>query len=178
MNLSQLPKTTTTSHKRPGRGYGSGKGGHTSSRGQKGQKSRNSVKIWFEGGQLPLSRRLPFLRGKSRFAPLVSTTISINLDRLNKLKPNTTVDKQTLIDHKLITLKEAASSQVKILGRGNIDFALTIKDIPVSANATKKITKAGGKVIDSKSPQPTKKTSPTTSQLKSQKVTAKKSTTA
>ncbi|MBU1070791.1 uL15 family ribosomal protein, partial [Patescibacteria group bacterium] len=52
MNLSNLPKITQRPKKRVGRGYGSGKGGHTSGRGQKGQKSRSKIPIWFEGGQL------------------------------------------------------------------------------------------------------------------------------
>ena len=68
MKLHQLTKTTTRSQKRRGRGYGSGVGGHTVGRGAKGQKARSNVSLWFEGGQLPLTKRLPFWRGKSRFA--------------------------------------------------------------------------------------------------------------
>jgi large subunit ribosomal protein L15 len=65
--LSSLTKITTRSKKRLGRGYGSGKGGHTSSRGQKGQKSRvgSKVPLWFEGGALPLSKRIPMWRVKA-----------------------------------------------------------------------------------------------------------------
>ncbi|OGC53984.1 hypothetical protein A2797_00435 [candidate division WWE3 bacterium RIFCSPHIGHO2_01_FULL_48_15] len=59
MELSKLGKITARGHKRVGRGYGSGKGGHTTGRGAKGQKIRGRIKLTFEGGQLPLVRRLP-----------------------------------------------------------------------------------------------------------------------
>ena len=65
MDLHQLPKTTTYKKPRSGRGYGSGHGGHTSGRGQKGQKTRGTIKLIFEGGQLPMTKRFPWLRGKS-----------------------------------------------------------------------------------------------------------------
>jgi ribosomal protein L15 len=79
MKLHQLPKTTTRAQKRLGRGYGSGKGGHTSSRGQKGDLARGSVPAWFEGGQLPQIRRFPFQRGKLRFKSLIPKPVLITL---------------------------------------------------------------------------------------------------
>lgn len=66
MDLSNLTKITRRAKKRVGRGYGSGKGGHTTGRGAKGQKVRSSLRPTFEGGQLPLVRRLP-RRGSFRF---------------------------------------------------------------------------------------------------------------
>ncbi len=101
--LNQLEKTTTKKKKRLGRGYGSGKGGHTSSRGMKGQKSRGGSKVplWFEGGQLPLIRRIPFIRGKGRFKTVEPTAeitfIDINkfdfdVVSLNTLKANKIID--------------------------------------------------------------------------------------
>ena len=59
MELSNLSKIVRSAKKRVGRGYGSGKGGHTTGRGAKGQKARGKVKPTFEGGQLPLARRIP-----------------------------------------------------------------------------------------------------------------------
>jgi len=98
MNLSNLPKITSKSKKRVGRGYGSGKGGHTSGRGQKGQKSRSKVPIWFEGGQLPLIRRTPFIKGKGRFKSIKPQPITINLTRLNNFKKDSTVNLKTAIE--------------------------------------------------------------------------------
>ena len=146
MQLHKLPKTTTPSKKRVGRGYGCGIGGHTSGRGQKGQKSRNSVAIWFEGGQLPFKKRSPFLRGKDRFKTLNVQPVIINVDKLNTLPADSEVTLDTLVKHNLVTLREATHSPVKILGRGTINVALTIKHLPLSAQAADKIVKAGGKV--------------------------------
>ncbi|HOI05031.1 MAG TPA: 50S ribosomal protein L15, partial [Candidatus Woesebacteria bacterium] len=70
--FNKLEKTSSRSNKRLGRGYGSGKGGHTVGRGQKGQKSRvgSKIPLWFEGGSLPLTQRLPMWRGKGRLKTL------------------------------------------------------------------------------------------------------------
>ena len=67
MKLDKLPKTTSRKKKRVGRGYGSGKGGHTAGRGAKGQKARSKVKPWFEGGQANIIRRMAMQRGKGKF---------------------------------------------------------------------------------------------------------------
>lgn len=145
MDLSNLPKTTTKSNKRPGRGYGSGKGGHTSGRGQKGQKSRSSVPIWFEGGQLPQIRRFPFIRGKSRLKSIKPDTIEINLSQLNQFRSGTTIDPKTLIKAKMVTEKELEQKTVKVLGRGKVEKPLTIK-VDISKSAAEKIKQAGGTV--------------------------------
>lgn len=146
MKLHQLDKTTTRSKKRLGRGYGSGKGGHTSSRGQKGQKSRSKIHIWFEGGQLPLSRRLPFLRGKDRFKSISLPTTIINTEKLSVFKSGATVNLDSLVKHKLISVKEATSTRIKILAQGKINIPLVIEGLSLSQKAAKIITAAGGKI--------------------------------
>ena len=144
MFLAKLPKTTTRSKKRVGRGYGSGKGGHTSGRGQKGQNSRNSTPIWFEGGQLPLIRRTPFIKGKLRNVSLQTKPVTIKLSALNIFTDKAVVD----LDSIIATLKFpkiAKKTGVKILSQGELTKALTIK-LPVSEAAAKAIQKAGGKL--------------------------------
>lgn len=147
ITLQTLPKTTVRPKKRLGHGYGSGKGGHTSGRGQKGQNSRNQVPIWFEGGQLPQIRRFPFIRGKSRFEPLHLKPIEINLGALDpKFKAGSEVTTKSLIEAGLVKKSELKFRPVKILGRGTLTKALTIK-LPASSKAQAKIEAAGGKVI-------------------------------
>lgn len=146
MELSKLPKTTTKKKKRVGRGYGSGKGGHTVGRGAKGQKARSKVKPWFEGGQTPLTLRLPMKRGKEKFKSLKPKPIILNLVYLNLLPKNTKVALESLIKHGLVDKKEARKFGVKILGGGELKIPLVI-ELPCSAGAEKKIKKAGGKVV-------------------------------
>lgn len=160
MELNQLKKTTTRPKKRVGRGYGSGKGGHTSGRGAKGQKARGKVPLYFEGTAMrkSLIRRLPMLRGKLRFKSLKKKPIVFNLKHLNLLPKNSTVDNQSLIKHGLLP-EEAKNYPVKILGDGELKHSLKIA-LPVSKSAAKKIAKAGGKIIKAKSKKeakPTKK---------------------
>lgn len=142
--LSNRPKTITKSKKRLGRGYGSGKGGHTSGRGAKGDKARGKTKITFDGSKIKKSwiKRTPFLRGKHRLESRSNIPI-FNLDHLQKwYKKDQSVDLKSLskfADKKL--------SSAKILSQGKLDIALTIKkDITVSKKAEQKIVKAGGKI--------------------------------
>lgn len=144
MKLHELPKSSTRTSKRVGRGYGSGKGGHTSSRGQKGQRSRNSIPTWFEGGQLPFIRRLPFIKGKNRFKSIDGNMTAINVSVLEKLKDSSTVTIESLTKAGLIPSK-VNQAGVKILGRGKLTKALTVA-LPVSKQAEEKIKAAGGKV--------------------------------
>lgn len=145
MKLHQLKKTTTSKKKRVGRGYGSGVGGHTATRGTKGQKSRSSIPIWFEGGQLPFIRRLPFQRGKGRFKSLKPETLGINISNLDKLKAKTKVTAKTLLEYGIVSASDIKTKRIKILGGGKITKALTIT-LPTSKNARAKIEKAGGSV--------------------------------
>lgn len=148
MKLHALKKTTTSKKKRLGRGYGSGVGGHTSTRGMKGQKARSSVAAWFEGGQLPLSRRLPFLRGKDRFKSLSQPVMTINVGQLNSFKANSKVDVQALVKAGVVSEKEAVCSTIKVLGHGDLTVSLTLVGITASKSAEAKIQKAGGKLQD------------------------------
>jgi large subunit ribosomal protein L15 len=143
--LDKLPKLISRSSKRLGRGYGSGKGGHTSSRGQKGQKSRNKVAIWFEGGQLPLIRRTPFIKGKSRFDSLKARPVVITTEMLNKLPDKTVVDRQAVVEKLGLSLPKTKKWPVKVVNRGKLERSLTVM-LPTSKAAANAIAKAGGQV--------------------------------
>lgn len=143
MQLHTLLSITDRSARRLGRGHGSGRG-KTSGRGTKGQKARRDIKLSFEGGALPLIKRLPFLRGHGRnkqFRPKASV---INVDRLNVLPAKSVVDVQFLVEKKMVD-SSALANGIKILGNGELTVALTVK-LPVSKIAAKKIIKAGGMV--------------------------------
>lgn len=142
--LNQLPPVKQTSAKRVGRGYGSGKGGHTVGRGQKGQRSRRGGKIalWFEGGQLPLIKRLPMMRGKLRLNK-VRPVYEVRLDELNKLE----VKKVTLDSLKLAKLIPETATQAKIIASGKITKAVVLEGIKTTKKAQAEIEAAGGKVV-------------------------------
>lgn len=139
-------KVKTRSKKRLGRGYGSGKGGHTSSRGQKGQKSRGSVGILFEGLKVrkSLLNRLPLMRGKGKFHAK-DKPIIVNLDALNLLKDGTKVTVEALVKAGIVRESEALEYGVKILGNGKLEKKLEV-DLPASHSAAKKIEEAGGSI--------------------------------
>jgi large subunit ribosomal protein L15 len=141
--LHELLSTTTKSAKRVGRGIGSGKGGHTSGRGQKGQKSRGGSKIplWFEGGQLPLIKRLPMLRGKGRLK-VVRPTAEVTLGELQLMK-STKIDLDTLKSEKVI---DRRFKKAKIIATGKIERKVDLEGLPATASATKAIEAAGGNV--------------------------------
>ena len=144
MKLNNLPKTTTKSKKRVGRGYGSGRG-KTSGRGTKGQKARGKVRLGFEGGQLPLIKRLPLQRGKGKFKSFKKKPLVVNVKILNLLPKKETVDLKTLIKYRIVKEDEAKKFGVKILGDGELRTPLTV-ELPCSKGAIKKIEEAGGKV--------------------------------
>lgn len=146
INLHSLPKIAFRGKKRVGRGYGSGKGGHTSGRGQKGQRSRRTIPWSFEGGALPLSQRLPFWRGKGRLNPLSDNPVAINLSQLDKLAAGTIVDAEFLVKKGWVKNKEIAVRGAKILGGGQLTKKLTIVGLKISASAKAMIEKVGGKV--------------------------------
>lgn len=129
--------------KRIGRGQGSGRGG-TSTRGHKGAKSRSgySKKLGFEGGQMPLQRRVPKFGFTNRNRIEVKV---INLDTLQQLVDSTKVtviDLQLLVDHGLANKKDT----VKILGRGELKSKVEVKVNAFSASAKEAIEKLGGTV--------------------------------
>ncbi len=144
--MIQLPKIVKPGKKRIGRGYGSGKGGHTVGRGQKGQKARGKIGIIFEGVKVKKSliKRLPLRRGKGKFKAK-DKPIIVNLEVLNLLPSGSKVDLETLINSGIVD-KEAKEFGVKILGNGEIKKKLLIY-LPISKSAAKKIEKAGGKVV-------------------------------
>ena len=143
MRLNQLAKTNLKKI-RVGRGIGSGKG-KTSGRGHKGQKSRSGVAIKsFEGGQMPLYRRLPKRGFKSMFKKNIAT---INLSSIQKLldekriKSSSTIDLKELIEKKIVGKKY---EKLKILGTGEIKDKVNFSINFVSKQAKDKIEKAGG----------------------------------
>ncbi|MCL5019470.1 MAG: 50S ribosomal protein L15 [Patescibacteria group bacterium] len=144
MNINSLIKTTEKSKRRLGQGHGSGRV-KTSGRGTKGQNARNKVPIYFEGGALPLIKRLPFRRGKGKNKLFKKKPIVINVKVLSLLGKDTVVDLKTLVKHNIVDEKEARIYGVKILGDGELKSALIIK-LPISKNASEKVKKAGGKV--------------------------------
>lgn len=149
MNLSNLQPAEGSVHnqnKRVGRGEGSGKGG-TSTRGHKGAKSRSgySKKIGFEGGQMPLQRRVP----KFGFKNINRVAYQgVNLDTLQSLVDNglatDTVDLTTLLENRLATKNDL----VKILGRGELKAKLKVSAHKFTATAKAAIEAAGGEVVE------------------------------
>ena len=148
MNLSNLQPAEGSTHnqnKRLGRGEGSGKGG-TASRGHKGAKSRSgySKKIGFEGGQMPLQRRVP----KFGFKNINRKEYQgINLDTIQMLVDNgvitDTLDFSVLVETRLAT----KNSLVKILGRGELKTKLKVSAHKFTATAKAAIESAGGEVV-------------------------------
>ncbi|MBC2308027.1 50S ribosomal protein L15 [Listeria welshimeri] len=127
-------------HNRVGRGTGSGNG-KTSGRGHKGQKARSGggVRLGFEGGQLPLFRRIP----KRGFTNINRKEFAIvNLDVLNRFEDGTEVTPELLIESGIIRNEK---SGIKILSDGNIEKKLTVKANKFSAAAKEAIEAAGGK---------------------------------
>lgn len=127
------------SRKRYGRGKGSGHG-KTSGRGSKGTGARGSVPAWFEGGQMPLVRRIPKLGGFTNRNRVEFS--EVNVERLNAFEPNSTVTPETLRDEGLV---RKGRLPVKILGRGDVTVALTVRADSFSAGARSKIEQAGGR---------------------------------
>ena len=127
--------------KRVGRGVGSGHG-RTSCRGHKGQKARSGGTIvpGFEGGQMPLQRRLP----KRGFTNIFRKEVAVvNLKDLNRFEASAVVDLEAL---KSAGLVRKAEGGVKVLGKGDIAHAITLKVDKISRTAKEKIEAAGGKV--------------------------------
>lgn len=144
MELNSLPKTTTKKKRRVGLGHGSGRV-KTAGRGTKGQKARGKIPAYFEGGALPLIKRLPFKRGKGRNKVFKKKPITLNVKFLNMLPKKATVDLKMLIDYKIVEKDDAHIYGVKILGDGQLSVPLTVK-LPTSKGAKKKIEAAGGAV--------------------------------
>jgi large subunit ribosomal protein L15 len=143
MKLSDLrpAKGATSAKKRVGRGQGSGLG-QTSGRGHKGLRARSGggTKPGYEGGQMPLQRRLP-KRGFTN--PFRKEYAVVNVKDLNRFEPGTVVDVETLTAAGLV---KKILGGVKLLGEGEVDRPLTVKVDKASRAAAEKIAAAGGKV--------------------------------
>jgi large subunit ribosomal protein L15 len=143
MNLSTLraPKKANSGKKRVGRGMGSGMG-KTSARGHKGQRSRSGSRMMrgFEGGQMPLHRRLP----KRGFTNIFRTEYTvINLDRIAEVAQDE-LTYETMVELGLVRKRNAL---VKVLGVGELTAAVTVHAHKFSKTAQEKIEKAGGKAV-------------------------------
>ena len=126
--------------KRVGRGHGSGNG-KTAGKGHKGQNARSGggVRIGFEGGQMPLARRIPKRGFKNVFRAIYAT---VNVGDLNKFTDGTVVDTELLCASGLV---KKVCDGVKILGEGELTAKLTVKAAKFTQAAAEKIEKAGGK---------------------------------
>ena len=143
MDLSQLrpAKGSTKNKKRRGRGEGSGSG-VTAGRGHKGYGSRGGSKkrAWFEGGQMPLQRRLP----KFGFTNTAKVTFQVvNLDALEQLTDVETITKEVLYQVRLIRKPDVP---VKVLGDGKLERKINVEVDAISKSAREKIEKLGGSV--------------------------------
>ncbi|NPV91724.1 MAG: 50S ribosomal protein L15 [Firmicutes bacterium] len=127
--------------KRKGQGLGSGLG-KTAGKGHKGQKARSGggVRPGFEGGQMPLQRRIPKRGFTNKFRKEI---IIVNVAQLNRFDANTVITPETLLESGLI---KKLGDGVKVLGKGELEKALTVKANAISQTAAEKIQAAGGKV--------------------------------
>jgi len=146
-NLSNLraPRKANTGRKRVGRGMGSGMG-KTSTRGHKGQGQRTGTSMMrgFEGGQMPLHRRLP----KRGFTNIFRTEYTVvNLDRIVEQTAGLAVTEIGLDDYKKLGLSSSKKALIKVLGSGELTSAITIHAHKFSKSAIEKIEKAGGKAV-------------------------------
>ena len=142
MNINDLSPVKGSTHvdKRKGRGHGTGNG-KTAGRGHKGQKARSGggVRIGFEGGQMPLARRVPKRGFHNIFAKPLE---SVNVSALNKFEDGAVVDAQALLESRILSKCQYG---VKILGNGELTKKLTVKASAFSESAKAKIEAAGGK---------------------------------
>ena len=142
MNIHDLSPVKGSTHvdKRKGRGHATGNG-KTAGRGHKGQKARSGggVRIGFEGGQMPLARRIPKRGFHNIFAKPLE---SVNVSALNRFEDGAEVDAQALLNARILSKCQYG---VKILGNGEITKKLTVKANAFSESAKAKIEAAGGK---------------------------------
>ena len=142
MNLHELSPAegANKSSKRIGRGHGSG-WGKTAGKGHKGQKARSggSIRPGFEGGQMPLQRRIPKRGFNNIFAKKI---VSINVSALEAFEDGAEVTAQALAEKGIV---KKANDGIKILGNGNLTKKLTVKVAAFSESAKQKIEAAGGK---------------------------------
>ena len=145
MNLGSLkpPAGSRKKRKRVGRGDGSGHGG-TSCKGAKGQNARSGggVSPGFEGGQMPLARRLPKRGFRNVFRKEI---IAINIEKLKGFPAGSVIDEDSIIQAGFVKRK---GDGIKILGKGDLDYPLSLRVNMVSRGARSKIEAAGGSIIE------------------------------
>ena len=151
MKINEIPSTLTSNKKRKRRGRGSGSGlGKTAGRGVKGQKSRSGVSInGFEGGQMPLYRRLPKRGFKNKFQKKIQT---INFTVLHSLISKYNIDSNNIKESELFEKKilNKSKGSLKLLNYGELKDAINIEISSASKKAIEKIEKLGGKIITTK----------------------------
>ena len=151
MKINEIPSTLTSNIKRKRRGRGSGSGlGKTAGRGVKGQKSRSGVSInGFEGGQMPLYRRLPKRGFKNKFQKKIQT---INFTILHSLISKYNIDSKNIKESELFEKKilNKSKGSLKLLSYGELKDAINIEISSASKKAIEKMEKLGGKIITAK----------------------------
>ena len=147
MKINQIPSNLTSSSKRKRRGRGSGSGlGKTAGRGVKGQKSRSGVSInGFEGGQMPLYRRLPKRGFKNKFKKKIQT---VNFNRLSSIIAKYGIDSTNIKEAELFDKKifNKSKGDLKLLNSGDLKEMINIEISFATKNAIEKIEKLGGKI--------------------------------
>ena len=143
-HLLRSPKGARKNRKRLGRGDSSGNGSF-SGRGMKGQKSRSGggVRLNFEGGQLPITKRLPHLRGFTNIFRIEYAYV--NVDRLGRFPAETEITPEMLVKAGYV---KNLRKPIKVLGRGEIDVALTVEAHAFTKSAREKIEAAGGSILE------------------------------
>ena len=151
MKINEIPSTLTSNIKRKRRGRGSGSGlGKTAGRGVKGQKSRSGVSInGFEGGQMPLYRRLPKRGFKNKFQKKIQT---INFTILHSLIAKYNIDSKNIKESELFEKKilNKSKGSLKLLNYGELKDTINIEISSASKKAIEKIEKLGGKITTAK----------------------------
>jgi large subunit ribosomal protein L15 len=146
LNEMELLKGKTTPKKRVGRGIGSGKGGHTSGKGAKGQKARSGgskPNLGFEGGQVPLYKRMPRLNGFTVHGKVAPTAVPVSI--FNVFEDGEQVTPRILKELRLIRLLPKLG--IKVLATGELKKKVVLKGFKISASALQVIEKAGAKVL-------------------------------
>ena len=147
MDLSNLkaPKPTQKKRKRIGRGQGSGTGGHTVGRGHNGQKSRSGYKrkFWFEGGQMPLQRRIPKFGFKN---PFREAYVPVNVETIHQYVEEGRLENKISLSDLHNAGLARKKDKIKLLGRGEIEQKIEIEVHAFSKSAKEKVEKAGGSV--------------------------------
>ena len=147
MKINELPSTLTSNKQRKRRGRGAGSGlGKTAGRGVKGQKSRSGVSInGFEGGQMPLYRRLPKRGFKNKFKKKIQT---VNFNRLSSVIAKYGIDSTNIKETELFDKKIFSKSKgdLKLLNSGDLKEIINIEISFATKNAIEKIEKLGGKI--------------------------------